>query len=265
MSRSGQPSKLRSAEARVIVANFPMAPGTRFDWHRHGRHQLAWAARGVLTVETASTTFILPPSRALWIPARLRHETRSSGSATMRALYISPSRSRIRWTAATPVAVNPLAAELIGYLDDDEVRGARRARAEALLEDLLAPVPMATIDVRFPNAGPARTVAMELLKAPAEVSTLAEWGRRVGAGERTLARSFLAETGLPFGRWRILVRLQAALSLLAAGSKVSTAAAQVGYETTSAFVAAFRRETGVTPADYFRGAALSATGVAGNR
>jgi AraC-like DNA-binding protein len=113
------------------------------------------------------------------------------------------------------------------------------------------------------NAGPARTVATELLKAPAEVSTLAEWGRRVGAGERTLARSFRAETGLPFGRWRILVRPQAALSLLASGSKVSAAAAQVGYETTSAFVAAFRRETGVTPTDYFRGAALPATPTGG--
>ncbi len=251
MSRSGQASKQAKGEVRVIVASFPMAAGTRFDWHRHGRHQLAWAARGVLTVETGSQTFILPPSRALWIPARLRHETRSSGNATMRALYINPSRSKIRWKIATPVAVNPLVAELIDYLDGDSVRGAHRTHAEVLLEDLLVPLPMATIDVRFPAMAPARTVALELLKEPAEKTTLAEWGRRVGAGERTLARSFIAETGLPFGRWRILVRLQAALSMLAAEEKVSTAAVRVGYDTASAFVAAFRRETGVTPADYF--------------
>lgn len=248
MSRSGQ-------SLRVIVANFPMAAGTRFDWHTHGRHQLAWAQQGVLTVETESATFMLPPSRALWIPARIRHETRSAGKASMRTLYINPRRSGIRWKTATPVAVNQLAAELIDYLDDKGVRGPRRAHAESLLEDLLVPVPMATIDVRFPVNGPARTVALELLKEPSERSTLAQWGRRVGAGERTLARLFLAETGLPFGRWRILMRLQAALSMLAAGDKVSTAAARVGYDTTSAFVAVFRRETGVTPAEYFRGEA----------
>jgi len=173
----------------------------------------------------------------------------------MRALYINPVRSKITWKSATPVAVNPLVGEIIDYLDGDAVRGARRAHAETMLEDLLVPVPMATIDIRLPGNAPARTVALALLKEPAERSTLAEWGRRVGAGERTLARSFQAETGLPFGRWRILVRLQAALSMLAAGDKVSAVAARVGYDTTSAFVATFRRETGVTPADYFRGAA----------
>jgi AraC-like DNA-binding protein len=170
----------------------------------------------------------------------------------MRALYINPKRSRIRWKRATPVAVNPLLAEVIDYLDDDGVRGPRREHAERLLEDLMAPVAMAKIDVRFPAHAPARTVAERLLKEPADRSTLAEWGGRVGAGERTLARSFVAETGLPFGRWRILVRLQAALLMLAAGDKVSTVAEHIGYDTASAFVAAFRRETGVTPADYFR-------------
>jgi len=255
VSRSGQRSKLRRGEIRVIVANFPMVAGTRFDWHTHHRHQLAWAARGVLTVQTESQTFILPPSRALWIPSRVRHETRSAGNVTMRTLYISPRRSKIRWKTATPVAVNALVAELIDYLDSAEVHGARRSHAESLLEDLLAPVQMAAVDVRFPANAPARTVALELMNDPAARLTLAGWGRRVGAGERTLARSFLAETGLPFGRWRVLARLQAALTMLAAGEKVSAVAARVGYDTASAFVAVFRRETGVTPAEYFRGSA----------
>lgn len=81
--------------------------------------------------------------------------------------------------------------------------------------------------------------------------TLAEWGHTIGTSERTLARAFVAETGIPFGRWRTLLRLQAALPLLAAGDPVSRVAHRVGYETASAFVAAFRRETGITPAAYF--------------
>ncbi|MGW8551608.1 helix-turn-helix domain-containing protein [Streptomyces tubercidicus] len=57
---------------------------------------------------------------------------------------------------------------------------------------------------------------------------------------------------MPFGRWRTLVRLQAALPALAAGEPLHRVARGVGYETVSAFVAAFRRETGTTPGAYFR-------------
>ncbi len=74
----------------------------------------------------------------------------------------------------------------------------------------------------------------------------------MAASERTLARAFAAETGVPFGRWRTLLRLQAALPMLARGEPVGRVASRVGYDTPSAFVAAFRRETGQTPAAYFR-------------
>ena len=48
------------------------------------------------------------------------------------------------------------------------------------------------------------------------------------------------------------MRLQTAIVKLAGGESVGNAARQVGYESVSTFVAAFRRETGTTPAVYFR-------------
>jgi len=106
--------------------------------------------------------------------------------------------------------------------------------------------------VRLPAEQRARQVAQALTDDPADRRTLAEWGRQVGASERTLARGFVAGTGLAFGRWRARLRLQAALPALAAGQPVGNVARHVGYESASAFVAAFRRETGLTPAAYFR-------------
>jgi AraC-like DNA-binding protein len=41
------------------------------------------------------------------------------------------------------------------------------------------------------------------------------------------------------------------MSALATGESVGNVANLVGYESVSAFVAAFRRETGVTPSAYF--------------
>ena len=170
----------------------------------------------------------------------------------MRALYIRPRAWRIKWKRATPVAISPLTAELIDYMSDATLPRSRQLNAEALLIDLLEPVRTATIDVRLPATGPARTVADAIMARPGDGSTLAHWGRRVGASERTLARAFLAGCGMSFGRWRTLARLQAALTRLGEGTPVSVVAREVGYDTASAFVAAFRRETGSTPAAYFR-------------
>jgi AraC-like DNA-binding protein len=247
-----------SGASAVTVATFPMAAGFRFDWHTHADHQLAWASSGVLMVVTGAATWVLPPTRALWIPAGLPHETLSSGQATMRALYIRPDLCPISWPQPTPVPARPLLAELIAYLGSEPLDERRRARAEAVLVDLLEPVTMATIEVRLPIDERAREVAEALRGNPADRRTLSEWGRHVGASSRTLARSFLADTGVPFGRWRTLLRLQAALPALAAGEPVSNVARHVGYETPSAFVAAFRRETGLTPAAYFRPAQTAA-------
>ena len=236
----------------MVVKTFPMVAGTTFGRHSHDDHQLAWATRGVLTVHTDEATWVLPPTRALWIPAGVRHVTRASGATTMRTVYLHPDRCPVDWPAPTPVAVGGLLAELIAHLEDASVHGARRARAEGVLIDLLAPLRIATIELRMPRDPRALDVANALVHNPASRRTLGRWGHEVGAGERTLARAFLAETGVSFGRWRTQLRLQAALPILAEGGSVASASDRAGYESPSAFVAAFRRETGMTPAEYFR-------------
>ncbi|TVZ07448.1 AraC family transcriptional regulator [Trebonia kvetii] len=229
-----------------------MPAGLVFDWHAHVDHQLAWAASGVLTVRTRESAWVLPTTRALWIPAGVRHETLSAGTATMRSAYVRPAQCPIGWTEPTPVSASPLMAELIGYLEDPVLDGRRRANAEAVLVDILRPVAMTTIEVRMPADDRARQVADLISANLADGRTLAEWGRAVGTSERTLARAFLADTGVSFGRWRTRLRLRAAVGALAAGEPVGNVARHVGYDSDSAFVQAFRRETGVTPAAYFR-------------
>src|SRR6202046_3552571 len=233
MSRTGQPPAC--SPDGFFVATFPMPAGTLFDWHTHEDHQLAWASAGVLTVLTEGATWVLPPTRALWIPAGLPHETGASGQATMRSVYVPPGLTPVDWAVPTVIAASPLLAEVIGYLGG-ELTAARRARAEAVLSDLLAPIPVTTLDVRFPDDELAGPVARALRDNPADQRTLAEWGRAVGASDRTLARAFVAGTGLPFGQWRTLLRVQSALPLLAAGEAAGRGAGRGGYETPRGFI-----------------------------
>ena len=141
---------------RRSSGTFPMPVGTRFEWHSHGEHQLAWSPEGVLVVLTeGGGRYVLPPSRALWIPAGTVHETRASGAAVLRSVYLEPRRCPIEWDAPTPVDVSPLLGELIHHLDDRGLGAAERVRAEAVLFDLL--LPLADRDDRRPAADrPAR-------------------------------------------------------------------------------------------------------------
>jgi AraC-like DNA-binding protein/quercetin dioxygenase-like cupin family protein len=252
MSPDGQSRVGGDGGAATVVATFPMPSGRAFAWHAHDRHQLAWASSGVLVVLTEASTWVLPPSRALWIPAGLTHETRAYGRSVMQTVYLRVNGCPIEWPEATPVAVSSLLAELIAYLGDVELTAEKRSRAEALLIDLLRPMRVSTIELQVPLDPRARDVADALTAQPADRRTLAEWGRHVGASERTLARVFVAGTGLSFGRWRTRLRLQAALPTLAEGGSIMSASLEAGFSSPSAFAAAFRREIGTTPARYFR-------------
>jgi len=241
----------------IVVGSFPMTGGSWFPTHRHPVHQLAWPRRGLLRVRTEACAWLLPPSLALWIPAGVPHATGAAGpagsgrTAVMRSPYVAPERCPVSWTAPTVVTVGPLLRELIDHLDSGNLPADARARAEAVLFDVLRPVPVTSIRVPEPRDARIRRIAQALDADPADARTLLEWGAEAGASTRTLARLFLAETGMSFRQWREQIRMRAAMPLLAEGMTVESVARRVGYGSGSAFVAAFRRTVGITPRAYF--------------
>ena len=207
-----------------------MASGSRFEWHSHERHQLAWAASGVLTVVAEAGTWVLPPTRALWIPAGVCHETIASETTTMRTLYLQPRLCPIRWPGPQPVLATKLLGDLIEHLADETLEPAARGRAEGVVFDLLQPAAISIIQVTMPTDPRALDVAQALTANPADRRPLSAWGREVGASARTLTRVFVNDTGVTFTRWRTALRLQAALPQLAAREPVANVASRVGYE-----------------------------------
>ncbi|MEU4246999.1 helix-turn-helix transcriptional regulator [Amycolatopsis sp. NPDC026612] len=237
----------------MLLGAFDLPAGTWFPWHAHPAHQLVWSARGVVAVKAGDAGWVLPPTRALWMPAGIRHRTGALGRAALRGIYADPARSPVSWAQPRVVVVRPLLRELLEYLTGDGVAQPARLRAEAVAFDLLEPLDVVPIVVPSPTDPRALDVAAAVLANPADPRTLAEFGRDVGAAERTLARLFVRECRMPFGTWRTQARLRGALPLLAQGTPLETVAHRVGYSSASAFVAAFRRAVGITPGAYFAG------------
>jgi transcriptional regulator GlxA family with amidase domain len=116
-----------------------------------------------------------------------------------------------------------------------------------LLELLLDELAVLPLDLPMPRDERALRAARHVRETLDGAHTLAGLAKQAGASARTLERLFRAETGLSFGAWRQRARLLRALQLLADDVSVTRTAMSVGYDSMSAFVAAFRRTIGTTP------------------
>jgi AraC-like DNA-binding protein len=189
--------------------------GRGVDLHTHDHHQLAATARGVLAMTVDRRSWVLPRTRGRWIPAGIPHSVAAGGPAIMPTVYVDPIGCPITWEAPTVVEASGLLGELIGRLAHADLSSGERARAEALMWDVIEPLSVTTLSLPLPADDRARQVAESILADVTDARTLAAWGRAVGASGRTLARLFVAETGMGFERWRTTARLAAALPLLA--------------------------------------------------
>ena len=240
-----------AGEIRTLAWDYPS--GWQVPEHHHESHQLVHATTGAMTVYTEDGTWVVPSSWAVWVPAGTRHAIDIAGDVAMRTLYLPRALGRGLPRACRVVAVRPLLRELIVHAIERGTlrrRQVRDAHVMAVLLDELRATPAAPMHLPTPRDPRAARVAAALRADPSDHRTLAALAPTVGASVRTLQRAFEHDTGMTFARWRQQLRFLEALRLLAAGGKVTTVALEVGYDSPSAFVTAFRRMFGTTPGKY---------------
>ena len=210
-----------------------------------------------MRVRTGRAAWIVPPNRALWVPAGVQHEIRAIGAVRMRTLYSSARLGALLppGDACALVTVAPLLQALIADLIDVQTEGRRRTRERhivALILDEVRALSTMPLCLPWPGASRLRPVCEALGAEPGSDLTSAEWAARFGFSSRTLERDFLRSFGMTFGRWRQQLRLLSALERLSLGEPVTRVALDLGYASPSAFSAMFRRALGTTPSAYFR-------------
>ncbi len=238
----------------VVGVSATFDPGYVISAHVHDRAQLVYAAKGVMTVTTSQGTWVVPPQRAVWVPAGISHSITMTGQVDMRTCYIDPGHQPAGFEGCCVVNVSPLLRALIlatGDIDRPYPDGSREDLLTRLLLAETKSAPVQPMHLPLPQDPRLDALSKHLQADPSDSRSLHEWSRSLGASERTLSRLFLKETGMTFGHWRQQLRLLRALQLLATGTSVTTTALEVGYDSTSAFVSMFRTQLGDTPGRYF--------------
>lgn len=221
--------------------------------HSHRRAQLLYATSGVMSVTTDTGSFIVPPQRAVWIPAGTGHEVSCRGPVSLRTLYIEPSVAPPLPAACCVIEVVDLLRALIleaMRFDREYDQGGREGRIVRLLLDELAAVPVERLQARMPRDPRLQRVCRAILAEPSRDDGLDRWADLAGMGRRTLTRRFRQEIGMSLAAWRQHVRLLDALARLATGQPVTTVALDVGYESLSAFTTVFQKTFGMPPSRY---------------
>ncbi|HEX4985849.1 MAG TPA: helix-turn-helix transcriptional regulator [Burkholderiales bacterium] len=221
--------------------------------HAHRRSQLFHGTTGMLRVITRDGAWIAPPHRAVWVPGSIEHQVVCRGAVAFRTLYVEPDASPRLPAVCCVIEMSDLLRALIHQavvLPIDYDPAGRDGRVMALILDELGSAPRSPVHVPMPAARPLRRLCEDFLGDPASRAGLDAWAARAAMSRRTLTRRFRAETGMTIAGWRQQARLIEALSLMAEGMPVTAAAFEVGYDSASAFSAAFRRTFGCSPTQY---------------
>lgn len=220
--------------------------------HRHDRTQILYASAGVMAVSTGDISFVVPPQRAVWIPAGREHEVSCRDRVSLRTLYLDahlgrePNRCRVFEVSAF---LKALILEVVRFEPRYDVAG-REGRIVALLLEEIDHMPNAPYHVNMPADPRLVKVCRAILGNPADGRDLDDWARIAGMGRRTFTRNFKKETGMGVAVWRQQARLMHALSLLSGGQSITQVAFEVGYDSPSAFTAMFHRTFGVPPSQF---------------
>ncbi|WP_114285884.1 AraC family transcriptional regulator [Candidatus Halocynthiibacter alkanivorans] len=225
--------------------------GTLIASHSHTAHQIVHAISGTMRVTVQNKVWFVPPARALWIPAKTMHAIQCVGPVEMRTAYLSKACPSAHPDVLV-VSVSSLMREILIRLTERDGTALKLLLADVLLLEMRQSI-REPFSLPIPSDPRIARLALHLQNTPADGTPLNVWAKRLGFSERNLIRQIRTQTGMTFRELRRLTRIMIALDKLSAGQSVTTTAFDVGFETPSAFIHAFKSLTGKTPRQFMSG------------
>jgi AraC-like DNA-binding protein len=224
--------------------------------HSHPWGQLIYSYTGVLEVTTPNGRYLLPSDCAVWVPPGIVHEVSTQLGAEISSLYISAEESMAFAKECCVLHVKSLLRELIIAtleLEDDCDWCGADGRLFRTLLDQIAVADIAPLYLPLPRDNRLLKICRHLQHSPDDNRTIEQWSDLVGASIRTLQRMFRKETKLSFQEWRHQLRVQIAQQRLAQGdANITQVASELGYDSSSAFIAMFKQYFDVSPGEFMK-------------
>ncbi|MDC0738868.1 AraC family transcriptional regulator [Cognatishimia sp. SS12] len=239
--------------AYAFVANFDPEPQKTL---RLDRHYLLYNSHGAVRLSAGNRGWSLPPARAALIRAGCDINITVVRALTTCSLLFDPDWFAEPDAPLSVFEVTPLARELIhacrpyGPEADLDDYGRQLFDTVAAVSWRLARTPSPAVLPAPSN--PALQQALAMTEAALDQAPSFEAiARGVGLSPRSLARRFADDLGMTWRQAQRRLRMSRAIEALATSDRpVTEIAFAVGYNSLSAFNAAFLDLTGQTPTDY---------------
>lgn len=220
-------------------------------WHHHDMHQLQYAFEGSMELEDDRGRHLLPRSLAGWIPAGTRHRNSlhriRSVSVLLASELVPEAAGGVRIVHVSPLMREMIAEAARWPLDrtPDATGQAFFAAFARLCGEWIADQAALTLPT---TTDAVLDVALAHVRADPAGSRMPAAARAAGLSERSLRRRCHARLGMGWDEYRRRARLLASVEALTETDRsIARIAADVGFESQSAFARAFRQLTGQAP------------------
>ncbi|MCX6119097.1 MAG: AraC family transcriptional regulator [Proteobacteria bacterium] len=238
-------------------------PGSDVKAHSHPEHHLIIPLQGEVTIELEGRRLTCGPGRMIYVSPNTSHIFKSAREKGERLIcMIDP----IAWKKAegerfdsVVLPASQLCKEILVYL----LVNPKTKNVNALIDTFVRTC-LELLEVTHSNSElsldhidanlsrPELRKAMSLAREHfSEDFTVAELARRSGLSVRNLSRLFQQELGMSPKHLLMRLRIDRAKELLLAGEMTITETAfEVGYQSLSQFISAFRQLTGQIPSEF---------------
>lgn len=237
----------------ITVVNRTIAANCVVQRHSHSWGQFIYANSGVLSVVTDNHRYIIPPEQGVWVVPNISHQVSAITNSELTSFYVGVNCMENLAKDCCVLSVDGFLKSLI--LESKKTNKEYDWQdADGLLLRLiiekLSKAPKVLLQLPYPKDKRLLTMLSMLQQHDYNHYDLAQWGKIVGASSRTLSRLFKVETGMTFSQWRQRLKVQLAITKMGQGHSIANIAAELGYESPSAFSYMFKENTGVSPSVY---------------
>lgn len=221
--------------------------------HQHRFAQLYCLKHGQMMIQSSTGIIVTPPHCMGWIPSYCEHHIISNSGVTGWTVFIDESLATIFPKEPTILSCSFLLEPLIQRMAEWEMAKMEQREYQHLVNvffDELKQAELQPLSLPIPQDARLKKIALYLLENPTDEVSLEDLAQSNGLSTRSLSRHWSNHVGMSIKKYRQIAKIFKSLDDITAGKSIEQCAWRCGFESTSAYILAFKRIFKTTPKEY---------------